>query len=380
MKFKDSIVMQSLEKLAVQKGLIKPEVMKVEASAEPEPQSESFTENLLLLCNKLRAKGFNKYASELEAKFLNLKQAEAKLYDITGEKGEDLVDFAHPKGGVKLDQDWDDLGTVETTTEQHEKILNVVHKPVKGKLEAKSAINAIKIILAQSGKDLIKEKLNKAHELLMSVFNTVNTNPPFVGELDEKMDSRVLTMKFLISDRELRNPDITANSIKHAMSGITEIRSFLMPRSDTPLPKLDTPEEKIRITQERTAKGDYSVPQNVWEKIEPSLNSITSLLHEASSLIGGVSDFSNKADDLIKRLNSYKALLEDPEIDEATRSNGKKWIAQAVAIIAKYKNIFDQLDPQIKQEQTATYEQKLNALNEEVASFYNQFILGQGNQ
>src|SRR4051812_13432544 len=92
-KFEDSAVMRSLEKLAVKKGLVKPEELKKEASAKPAPSfapTQNVSQNILKLCSGLRSQGFESYANELERKFLTLKQAE------------NMMDIAHPEGSVKL--------------------------------------------------------------------------------------------------------------------------------------------------------------------------------------------------------------------------------------------------------------------------------------
>jgi hypothetical protein len=157
--FSSSEVMRSLEKVALKRGMIAPEPAPPMPAPAPSknPAEADFTENLLTLCSKLRSQGFHKQANELENKFLFFKQAEAKLYDVSGETGEDVIDFAHSEGGKKLDKDWSDLGTVETITEQHKKITDVIEKMPKGKLAGKNAINAVKIIL---GQDFNEQELN----------------------------------------------------------------------------------------------------------------------------------------------------------------------------------------------------------------------------
>lgn len=148
-KFEDSAVMRSLERVAVEKGLVKPDILKKEASAKPEEAPHTLSEKILKLCEGLREQGFQKYADEVEVKFLMFKKAENSLYDITKEEGKDLIEFAHPDGGKKLDKGWSDLGTVETILEKQRKIQEVVNKKPTGKLASKNIINTIRIVLAQ---------------------------------------------------------------------------------------------------------------------------------------------------------------------------------------------------------------------------------------
>jgi hypothetical protein len=66
------------------------------------------------------------------------------LYETTKEKGEDLVDAAHPKGSHKL-EGVDGDATVETILDQHSKIVDIINKKPTGKLaSSRDIINAVK--------------------------------------------------------------------------------------------------------------------------------------------------------------------------------------------------------------------------------------------
>lgn len=154
-KFNKFSVAESLEKVAKEKGLVKPEPQKqfkkvaeaVQKVANLAPTT-NLSENIVKLCDGLRSKGFNKYADELEIKFLQYKKAQT-IYDVTKEKGEDLVDRAHPEGSHQLKNvDGDSL--IETIVDQHNKIKKMVEKQPTGKLAAKDAANIARIILAQA--------------------------------------------------------------------------------------------------------------------------------------------------------------------------------------------------------------------------------------
>lgn len=125
-----------------------PSIQKTAQSIKTEPST--FAESLLILCSELRSSGFTSYASEIEQRFLLLKQAEAHLYNTHDETGDDLVEFAHPGGGNKdLDKGWDELGEVETILEKHKKMLEVVNKEPAGVKKQASIASIAKIILAQ---------------------------------------------------------------------------------------------------------------------------------------------------------------------------------------------------------------------------------------
>jgi hypothetical protein len=149
--FYDSELFQSFEQHALNKGMVKPQEPTVKQAA---PQidlsaSDNLSENLLKLCQALRAQNLHAEASEIEQNFLMLKQAEVHLYRVFDEDGADIVEFAHPEGSPKLDKDWSDLGEVETITDRQKKIKQVVEKQPKGTLDAKMAAALIRIKNAQ---------------------------------------------------------------------------------------------------------------------------------------------------------------------------------------------------------------------------------------
>jgi hypothetical protein len=154
-KFDESAVMRSLERLAIAKGTFDPEEVpspsKIATAATKVSETpKSLSEKILVLCDGLRSNGLVSYANEIEQKFLFYKKAAANsLYDVHHETGEDVIDFAHPDGGKKLDKGWDELGVIETISERHQKMVEVVNKQPKGKLASKHIINAVKIVLAQ---------------------------------------------------------------------------------------------------------------------------------------------------------------------------------------------------------------------------------------
>lgn len=147
-KFEDSVTMRSLEKVAKDKGWVKQEDLIKSASPQIDlTPSGVLSIDILKLCSGLRHNGFDKYADEIEAKFVNYKLAATSLYDSTGETGEDLIDFAHPKGSHKMEDVAGDA-TFHTIVDKHLKMLNVVNKEPKGKLAAnKDILNAVRIAL-----------------------------------------------------------------------------------------------------------------------------------------------------------------------------------------------------------------------------------------
>ena len=146
-KFEDSSTMRSLERVAREKGWVKDEPITKVASKVNLVATSNLTENILKLCAGLRQSGFENYASDIENKYVAFKQA-STLYDTSNETGEDLVEFAHPKGSHKMEGL--DNAVFKTIVEKHLDMLNMVGKKPTGKLSnASDILNAVKVILAQ---------------------------------------------------------------------------------------------------------------------------------------------------------------------------------------------------------------------------------------
>ena len=150
-KFEDSAVMRSLEKLAQQKGWVQSDLLQKQAANQEVDLSvvDSLVENIVKLCQGLRKSGFNKQAEELENNYFEYKRAQT-LYETSKEKGDDLVDAAHPKGSHKLEDVEGDEATFETILDVHLKTLEMIDKKPTGKLaSSKDILNSVKIVLAQ---------------------------------------------------------------------------------------------------------------------------------------------------------------------------------------------------------------------------------------
>jgi len=359
-KFEDSAVMRSLEKVAKEKGLVKEQDVVKTASAQKKADltpSANLTENLLKLSAGLREAGFSKYADELEVKLVLYKQAQT-LYETFKEKGEDLIDAAHPKGGHKLEGIDSAEAVFETILEQHLQNMKVVERKPTGKLAAsEDIIGAVKIVLGQSLEEMVKQKMINIINIgnsLIKIFKEFPANNPI-----DNM-GRLLVLGPVLKAAE--NPDITLNGVKRVQDAIANMKHSLMPKY--------RPVGKDEV--------DTTLPHEAWFKAEPLINAMGNFAEEAVKLMQGASNFGNKVSALISRLNSYKSLLNDPDIQPAVRQQGLTWINQATKVLVNYKNQFDGLNAQVKIEEAPRFEQRLQSLTKSVNDFYNQFILGQG--
>ena len=230
-KFEDSVVMRSLEKLYKEKGLIKEEPLKKEASSKLDLRASSnLMENILKLCTGLRSYGLDKQANELESNYLSYKKANT-LYETSKETGEDLINAAHPKGSHKVDVLGDDLAVVETILDRHLKMIKVVDKVPTGKLASSNIINSVKKALGSDPEgDIVSLGaritliINKVKEDFKKIERFINTLT------DDKMSSTVRNRSMSKIDFILNGGDYFNNidsnklvAIKMAISDLEEL-------------------------------------------------------------------------------------------------------------------------------------------------------------
>lgn len=132
----NSAVLRSFARIASEKKIVDFSDDKINKQAsvkEDLTAGENLIENVLKLAKALRSRGNVVQAEELEQKVLAYKAASNALYQVSNETGEDLVDAAHPDGSTKLKDTAGDA-VVETITDQHKKIKEVVEKKPTGKL------------------------------------------------------------------------------------------------------------------------------------------------------------------------------------------------------------------------------------------------------
>lgn len=159
MKFEDSPTMRALEKVAKEKGLVKPESLEKKAAVTKKADytpTPNLMENIFKLCAGLRDSGLKKEADEIEMNYLNLKRAQT-LYETSKETGDDLIQSAHPKGSHKLEGVDGDEAVVEDILDQHLKIVEMVSKKPTGKLSEASSKDIIKSVKKALGQTTIPE-------------------------------------------------------------------------------------------------------------------------------------------------------------------------------------------------------------------------------
>lgn len=98
--------------------------------------SIAIVDEFIALANDLDAMGETKTANAVDRELVLYKEAVDKLYDITGETGEQLIGEAHPGGGPTMAPAKEEGGKVETIVEEQKKDLKVVQKQPTGKQAA----------------------------------------------------------------------------------------------------------------------------------------------------------------------------------------------------------------------------------------------------
>lgn len=384
-KFEDSAVMRSLEKVAREKGLIKEEdfIKKASKSIDLSPTPVLFV-NLLKLAAGLRDKGWNDAAVELENKAIAYKQAQT-LYETSKEKGEDLVDAAHPKGSHKLEGVEGDA-LFETILDQHLADLEVVEKKPTGKLaSSRDILKAVRVVLGQDApappaptEEKIVEIAGQASSVVTEIGKLVNDEltfsiNPFISEVTKLATNPTVYhlnefKKTLERLRERLDPSFSS---KWKYFGIGGVSDYTWGRVQ---PLLDKANSLVDAAYRMRVKFD-TIEQRKLEG-KPA-EEAPKPQNDPKTQFTRAEDFGNKVSDLISKLNSYKSLLNDPDIQPAVKQQGLTWINQATKVLVNYKNQFDGLDAQVKIEEAPRFEQKLQSLTKAVNDFYNQFILGQ---
>jgi len=174
--FDDSPVMRELERLEIAKNGI-PEC-KIEKKASTD-ESDSLICKLSSLSKSLRKIGKHNEADSLDIKIVKYVTAEnTHLYRAHDEDGEDLIDFAHSDGAVKVYDSKGGYGVVETQITQHKKIVDILNKQPTGKYASNSFLNEIASILkiANSNADIEKAKdnISDGNKIISKIVNKID--------------------------------------------------------------------------------------------------------------------------------------------------------------------------------------------------------------
>lgn len=357
-KFDDSATMRSLIKVAAEKGWVKQEpIQKTASESEDLTPSNNLTQNVIKLCSGLRNSGLDKYADELESKFITYKQAN-NLYGVHKEEGKDLIDAAHPKGGHKM-EDLDGDALVETILENRLKMLNVVNKKPTGKLASHADImNAVKIVLA-GDPSKITAKLNKVLRNVNTIF-ALNDQQGFLRKISLDGEDE---FKELIGSaiQSASDPDVLEGLLYRIKSGLGSFYGGYKPG---------------------WAFG--GVTEETWASMEPLFASSNAALAEAQKLLSEPDVATVPAavkkplEDLISQVNSVKNKVQSwksigPVIKQPT---AVKWIDTQLASLEDILKRYTSAPEDQQANLVGALSKELNAELKDINQFEKDWIIG----
>lgn len=337
-KFEDSPVMRSLEKVAHQKGLVKADPLKKTAAAVKKTAAnlvptENLLANVLKLCAGLRERGFEKQAEDLEGHLSDYKKAQT-MYETSPEKGEDLVHAAHPKGSHKLEGvDAENDGAVfEDILDQMAKSIEMVNKKPTGKLsEAQKAIQAVKVTLGATPLDL-NSLYAQAQDALEKYRSVASTIADKMGEGTDYNEQYLDGLKQVLDQKRVHAVGKTYGSRPFSdvlTTAMEDMKSGLEPSYLNPLgwggPSAWNPER-----------------QQAWQEVEK----IFPLLKKyADRFRYAVSQIESAEGGTAERAEQRSIQSLDPEMDTGPvvdKLNGlAKQLAGYLPRVSKYKNAVD---------------------------------------
>lgn len=358
-KFEDSVTMRSLERLAKEKGLVQSDtIQKTAAASQPDySTSSNLMENILKLCAGLRELGDAKYANELEEKFLSYKQA-TSLYEAFDETGDDVIDFAHPKGSHKIEGVEGDA-IVETILDQHLKMVEISNKKPSGKLGSqKDILNAVKIVLSQKAgtADLLKN-INDSLASINDIYNSISFfGKPLYTTVLGDLAKRVSVLK----------SDLSENNIRTLLVALRKAEENLSPGLLGGLSKDDWNDLNpffVRISQNANALlKELKNPGQA--DVKPAVNVDPS-----------VSLFSSEIKNILSTLNIWATKIQtDPENSPQDVKEGMSWINGKITRINDLKKMFDGLDVDAKLQAVSLLSNNLNAVKKDFEEFRKTWI------
>lgn len=364
-KFHDSITMRSLERVARENGLIKdePNLIKTASTEKKENYTPSgnLMENIINLCTGLRNLGFDKFANELESKFMTYKVAN-DLYQTSKETGEDLIQQAHPKGSHRISGVEGDA-VVETILDEHIKLLNIVNKKPTGKLaNHQNILKSVKKALAQSSNipDLIKSLQRNAKGVL-DAYNSVSALTRVGTDLPEKLVTEANTLNVTSLDFDI------LNSLYSKVQGI---RSALKPGV------LNTINNILNL----------GITNADWIQIETKLNSVQNAIHKLQEELKNpakpitttdpaIVAFESELKSNLNKLALWASKIKtDPTNKPQDIAQGMNWIVKKQSQLENIKGEFDKASPENKVEMSRIQLNNLRKIISEFDEFKNEWI------
>lgn len=374
-KFQDSVVMRSLEKVAREKGLVKQEdLVKTAAPKTDLAPTGNLLVNLLKLSAGLRESGFEKQADEIEQKAMAYKKAQS-LYEAHKEKGEDLIDFAHPKGSHKLEDVDNEEAVFETIVEQHLKSVQMVNKQPTGKLASSNDIlGAVRVVLGQDTKqDELRETLSE----FLKVINTIDTATS--DELTFSLKGYLQTFSKLVASP-------TVDNIKTIKERMSALYSRLNPTG----------------SWHYMTFGSGGLSEDTWSRVKGLLVKANVLADKALSLRQSINEaagaalekgepkaapvaqkevppakdvFETRVSTSVGKINSYKAQISaDLDLTPEQKASAIKWLDGRSALFTSQLTSYNNIPNEERGNAAPRLTSNLDKLDGQLKSFYDKWI------
>lgn len=387
-KFEDSPIMRSLEKVAQEKGLVKPQPLNKTAAAPKKTDltpTTSLMDNVLKLCAGLRERGFEKQANELEVNLINYKQAQT-LYETHKETGEDLVHAAHPKGSHKLEGVDADEAVFEDILDQMTKSIEMVNKRPTGKLSSATAITNVKQVLAQDtekknpevGPDVSAVPNDQLERMINGLMSKSLNTLDRIGEIAKgdltfasDFESKLQTWKKTFQDTSI-------DGLKEALSSTNALEGRLDPHSGFHY----TFGFGLSGLTEQNWTVVSAMIDNVKKYINEAIRYRTEILTrtvghiknedtgetEPKPIAGPSAQLIQKYNDAVQKIGLYKARLQGKDLPNGATLIG--WLDNQALPYAQ-KNLDEYSKSQYKDDAgvTSNYSNKLNALTTRLDAF-----------
>lgn len=375
----NSSVAQALEKIALARGLIKPQEKAKQKELDLEITA-SLSENILKLCNGLKHYGLDSYAEDLENNFINFKVAEAK------ETGEDVINSAHPDGSHKLEGVAGD-SLVETIIDKHLKMLEIANKEANGKLSsANQIISAVKNALGQHFIDTFKDPRSSAD------ITETEENKKKIQSAQSKFDQAVKILSIDAKNIEYNYP----NTVKEIIGSDKNLYDYIMgvQNSTVSANVLKNLNDNVRIFYHAINNNSEISAENK-QKLQGHDSQVSALIKEAKDLIDSMYSFetpeeklatlkakiqtqSDRIDRNIQILNTYvKKLTSSKKYDAEDESSGVAWLEGQRVELETYQNALWDLPTAKDGKQSVNFSELLKKINltiTESSEFYKKWI------
>jgi hypothetical protein len=377
-KFEESLVMRSLEALAVKKGLISNDPV-VKQASKVEPLVKDLNQKIMKLCSGLRQEGLTSYANELESKFLLLKKAE------------NILDEAHPDGSVDL-KDMEGDATIEDLKDQKKKIEDIIKKTPKGKF-ANDIINLVKIVLADESRDdlenVIETNLKKVLFTWQQIDSLIKKDKDLYGIGFAGSTVRVLYYERVSSKinellgarpATIDNLDKLNNYIDTASEIIKPVPGFISPfiggasndlhaQVNDKLLSLKAFIKEARQAREKVnAQTGSAIGNPTTENTKQGPVTIPEVTLEANK----IEMECDKLQDLIKM---YEAQVQASlELDDTEKENAKNWLIGQAELVKKQLAFFELVPDSVKQKASIKSLKDLNTISERLAKFHKNWL------